>query len=303
MAFNFASFRRQTWALCRKNFTIIIVRSWLSTIIRAVVLPILLVTLLAEIPNLTPYGMKVGVGSPAPVQSLAQSMNDGKTLAIVQADGLGPEVPDMLKRLTEPLDASKILYLGSNDSVNEACAVDFHGNSNCHAVITINDSPLSGRVNATWNYTLVADPSRQQVTYNVFDHSLPFEGFWLPLQAAIDNAISNTSVLPDAFSYANGDQAQYNRNQKASFLYLALYILSFVFFASMATMSHHVASMMSSERESGISQLVDAMGGDVVWPRVMSYVITFDILYLPIWIILGCSKSIMLLEFLPCRSC
>lgn len=60
----------------------------------------------------------------------------------------------------------------------------------------------------------------------------------------------------------------------------------------MATVCYHVSSMLIMERESGLSQLMDAMGGpETAWSRIASYMVTFDLLYLPLWIILGCSKS------------
>ncbi|KAI0125601.1 hypothetical protein BJ170DRAFT_702677 [Xylariales sp. AK1849] len=287
MAFNLGSFYRQTWALTKKNFTIAVVRSWFSTSIRALILPILFVTLLLEIPNLSKSGNKYGIGTPTSVQSLADSMHGSKKLAIVQAPGLGSDVPEVLKRLTGPLDSNKVVYLDDDDKVWESCAVDYHGNSNCHAVITFNDSPLSGRQNATWNYTIQADPTRQSSSFDVNGHHGNTEGFWFPLQVAIDNAITNTSVVPQAFQFAYGNQEEYDREQKVFFLTLDLYILGFVFFVSMVTVAHHVSSMIASERETGMSQLVDAMGGGVAWSRVFSYVITFDLLYLPLWVILG----------------
>jgi len=212
-----------------------------------------------------------------------------KKLAIVQSPDLASDAKDALKRLTEPLDNNLVMYLDSNQDLS-ACNVDYNGNSNCHAVITFNDSPDSGRVNATWNYTIQVDPSKIKGVFNVIDHNGPFEAFWLPLQVAIDNAIANNSDTPEAMSYDFSFQEARDKDAHRNFLMVALYILSFVFFISMAPVVHHLSSMMSSERGSGLSQLTDAMGGGVVWPRIFSYVVFFDLLYLPLWIILGCCK-------------
>lgn len=285
-------FARQTWALSKKNLKIVLVRCWLSTLIRALVFPILFLTLLLEIPNLARSRNVLGVAQPAPLRSLADSMIGNKKLAIVELGNLGSEFPPAIERLTKFLTADNVVHLDNEDQIRDACQVDYQGNSQCHAVVIFKDSPTSGRVNATWNYTIKADPSRRSGgIVDVFNRDGTTEGFYLPLQASIDNAITNSSVVPETFSYAYGDQAKYDRDVKRTFLSFAASILGFVFVITMIPVSHHVSSMMASERESGLSQLMDGMGGGLEWARVMSFVLTFDILYLPLWIILGSRKQ------------
>lgn len=139
---------RQTWALCRKNLTITLHRCWLSTLIRAYVLPILFIALLLEIPNLSSDGNGYGVGAPAKVATLAESMKgSAKPLAIIGSQNLGPDFPTALARLTGPLDKGRVLRLESESQIPGACAVDFHGKSNCHAVLIFHESPGSRRAN------------------------------------------------------------------------------------------------------------------------------------------------------------
>jgi ATP-binding cassette, subfamily A (ABC1), member 3 len=285
------SIRRQTWALTKKNFIVAVTRSWGWTLFRAYVLPILLLVLLLEIPNFAKAKDYSGIGSPAAVKTLAQSMDASKKLAIVHNPKLNSDVQDVLDRITEPLGDDQVARLNSADEIWDACSVDYHGNSNCHAVITFNDSPASGIFNATWNYTIQVDPTRQYGNIDVFKHDTVIENFWLPLQVAIDNAIANTTALPEAFSFGWANKAQHDEQVKLSFLDYALSILGFVFFLSMMTVVHHASSMIASERESGLSQLVDTMAGGVAWARVLSYVLFLDLLYLPLWIILGSCKS------------
>lgn len=141
---------RQTWALCRKNQTITLTRCWFSTLIRAYILPILFIALLLEIPKLSSDGNGYGVGAPAKVATLADSMKGStKLLAIIESRSLGPDFPTALARLTEPLDKGRVLRLESESQVPGACAVDFHGKSNCHAVLIFHDSPGSGRIDAS----------------------------------------------------------------------------------------------------------------------------------------------------------
>lgn len=288
MALALDSLRRQTWALTKKNYTIAVVRSFGWTLFRAYILPLIIVILLLEIPNFTKKTSYNGVGSPETVKSLAQSIEGSRKLAIVQLANQTSDVQQVIDAITEPLGDDKIIRLSSADEVWDACNVDYHGNSNCHAVITFRESPGSGAANETWTYSVQVDPSRSSGgVVDVFNHNTLYENFWVPLQVAIDNAIANSTTTPEVYSYAEADLEVNERQRKQFFLSLTQSLLGFVFCTSMLTVVHHASTIMSTERENGLAQLVDAMGGGVAWPRVISYSLFFDLLYLPLWIIIG----------------
>lgn len=292
MALALDSLRRQTWALTKKNYTIAVVRSFGWTLFRAYILPLIIVILLLEIPNFTKKTSYNGVGSPETVKSLAQSIEGSRKLAIVQLANQTSDVQQVIDAITEPLGDDKIIRLSSADEVWDACNVDYHGNSNCHAVITFRESPGSGAANETWTYSVQVDPSRSSGgVVDVFNHNTLYENFWVPLQVAIDNAIANSTTTPEVYSYAEADLEVNERQRKQFFLSLTQSLLGFVFCTSMLTVVHHASTIMSTERENGLAQLVDAMGGGVAWPRVISYSLFFDLLYLPLWIIIGSCKS------------
>ncbi|OHW97887.1 ATP-binding cassette sub-family a member 9 [Colletotrichum incanum] len=71
--------------------------------------------------------------------------------------------------------------------------------------------------------------------------------------------------------------------------------LGIVCFASMLALVFHIVGTIASERESGMSQLIDIMGGGAASARVLSYVVAFDIIYFPTWVILGGIFSSILL--------
>ncbi|KAI1341443.1 hypothetical protein F5Y15DRAFT_431193 [Xylariaceae sp. FL0016] len=248
---------RQTWALMRKNLNII-TRKWFSTLLRSLILPIALLVLLLEIQNFSANKNKYDIGSPHFIRSLADSMQDSRPLVVVHNNTLGLDFPPVLEKIVQPL-GSKVVHLDDESKVDLKCPVDYHGSSPCHAVVIFNDSPLSGRENASWSYSIRADPSLASRRFDVWDN---------------DSAADRT-------------QEEIDDSSRAAFQGLALYILSFVFFITMVPVAHHLSSMMAGERDSGMSQLIDAMGGGVAVPRVLSYVISFDLLYLPLWIILG----------------
>jgi ATP-binding cassette, subfamily A (ABC1), member 3 len=288
MALAIDSLRRQTWALTKKNFTVAIKRSFGWTLFRAYILPLLIVALLLEIPNFNKRTNYNGVGTAATVKSLAESMDSSRKLAIVQLANQTSDVQQVIDTITEPLGEDKVIRLSSTDDVWDACNVDFHGNSNCHAVLTFSDSPGSGAVNDTWTYSIQVDPNRRSGgVIDVLRHNTIYENFWVPLQVAIDNAIANTTTMPEVYSFAMSDVNAAQKQTWLGYLDTVRGLLGFVFFLSMMTVMHHASTMMSSERESGLAQLVDAMGGGVAWPRVISYSLFFDLLYLPVWIIIG----------------
>ncbi|KAI1470153.1 P-loop containing nucleoside triphosphate hydrolase protein [Daldinia caldariorum] len=285
---NLQSLGRQTWALTRKNLLITVLRKWRSTFFRSLLFPIVVLVLMLEVQNFTKDNNGYGIPNPRSVRSLADSMaGSSKPLILVQEPGLGPDFQPVLEKITDPLDSNRLVHLNNSNKIDATCPVDYHGNSPCHAVVIFKDTPLSGRVNATWNYTIRADPSLDQGTFNVFDMNSAIDKIYLPLQLAIENAMLNLTDTPDFMPYTSFTQEEMDENSRKSFITIALYILSFVFYITFIPVGHHVAGMIAFERETGMSDLIDAMGGGVAWPRVLSYVLTFDIIYLPLWIILG----------------
>ncbi|OTB14249.1 hypothetical protein K445DRAFT_368081 [Daldinia sp. EC12] len=285
---NLQSLGRQTWALTRKNLLITILRKWRSTFFRSLLFPIVVLVLLLEVQNFSKDTNRYGIANPRSVDSLADSMaGNTKSLILVQEPGLGPDFQPVLEKITDPLDSNRLVHLNDSNKIDATCPVDYHGNSPCHAVVIFKDSPLSGRVNATWNYTIRADPSVSYWSFNVFDTNSAIDRVYLPLQLAIENAMLNLTDIPDFMPYTYLTQDEVDEQSRKSFIIMALYLLSFVYYITFIPVGHHVAGMIAFERETGMSDLIDAMGGGVAWPRVLSYVFTFDILYLPLWIIMG----------------
>ncbi|KAI1383528.1 P-loop containing nucleoside triphosphate hydrolase protein [Hypoxylon trugodes] len=285
---NFQSFGRQTWALTRKNLLIAVARNWLTTLLRSLVFPIALLVILLEIQNFSKDTNRYGIGDVHSIRSLADSLGtDTKSLVLVQEPGLGPDFQPVLNKITDPLNSNRLIYLNDSAQIDSTCPVDYHGNSPCHAVVIFKDTPLSGNINATWNYTIRTDPSLDNWAFNVFDTNSATDKIYLPLQLAIENAMLNLTDTPDFMAYTAVTQEKRDEESRKSFITLALYLLSFIYYMTFIPVSHHVSGMMAAERESGMSDLIDAMGGGVAWPRVLSYILTFDLLYLPLWIIMG----------------
>lgn len=288
-------FKSQFLALLRKNFMVVIVRSWISTLIRAAVLPIAFVALLLCIPKFTeqapsPYGQT----DPAGIKPLAEAMGS-KPLVLWKAPGLGPDIDHVIDTITKPLDANLVKFVDKTDDVETVCPVDFNGNSPCFAMIMFNDSPLSGRVNASWDYTVRLDPAIPVWSADIFKQDNSITGVHLPLSVAIESAMTNSTTKFQAMMYtmysrSAEEAATYARQ---SYLSMCLFIINFAFYVAIAAVAHHMASVICGDRESGMSHLIDAMGGGAALARVMSNVVFFDTLYLPCWIALAGCKLLL----------
>jgi hypothetical protein len=181
--------------------------------------------------------------------------------------------------------------------LDATCPVDYHGHSPCLAAVLFTDSPGSSKT-GLWEYEIRTDPGLGDSGWNVFNTNSAVERVILPLQSAIENAIGNLTETPDIQAFTADSQEEIDKLSRRNFQSIALYTLSFVFFITMVPVAHHIAGMMTYDRESGISQLMDAMGGSrTTWSRVISYIVTFDLLYLPLWIILGAGQSGLLVSF------
>lgn len=294
------SFWRQTWALTKKNIIIAVYRKWFSTLLRSLIFPLILQVLLLEIQNFAKDENRYGVGDPHPIPTLADSMAaSSKPLVLVQQPGLGSDFAPVLEKITGPLDSNKLIHLDDSDAIDVTCPVDYHGNSPCFAVVIFNDSPLSGHENATWNYTIRTDPALDSVAFNVYDTKSTTDQVYLPLQSAVENAMLNLTVSPAFLPYTYVTQEQKDDYSRKTYIALSLYLLSFIYYVTFIPVCQHLTSMIASERETGMSALIDAMGGGVAGPRVLSYVLFFYVLYLPLWIIMGVRKLSSLSIYSP----
>ncbi len=280
-------FLRQTWALTKKTLLIAAVKHWFSTLIRAVLLPIAFIVLLANIRNFAFTQNGYGVGSPLPVRGLAESNPAHEKLVIVQPPGLGQDVDRVAKAITAPLYPDQsVVYLTDANDLLTTCKESYQGVSQCFAAVVFNDSPLTIGKRSTWNYTIRADSalSGNKFTYNV--HNSDAENVMLPWQVAIDNAITNSTIIPNEYMYTTVSQSAHDEDSRKTFQRLVVSTFGIAFFITLVSLIYHLVGMITAERESGMTQLIDAMGGSA-GARICSYILAFDIMYLPGWIVFG----------------
>ncbi len=287
MATDFHVFFRQSWALTQKILLIAIIRHWLSTIFRALVLPIAFMVLLLNIKNLLTGNNTYGYGSPSQVQNLATTISSSQKLVFVQPPGIGPDVARVVDTLTTSLRGNKqLVFLTDQNDLLTTCRENLQGTSDCFAAVVFNDSPLTSGKNGIWNYTIRADNRRNGFTFHVNQQNNDEDRVYLPLQVALENAITNSTIIPNEYMITSISQATEDTRIREYYQSLVISTYSIAFFISMVSPIYHSVGMMTSERESGMTQLIDAMGGSAT-TRILSYVLAFNIIYLPCWIVFG----------------
>ncbi|KAH7261625.1 hypothetical protein BKA59DRAFT_518590 [Fusarium tricinctum] len=279
---------RQTQALTKKILLITVVRHWLSTLIRSLVIPILVLSLTLGVQNFTSSNNKYGVGKPTSAPILSEVTPDGAKLFIIQPSGAGSDISAVIEDVLKPLGKkAKVEILKDERELMEKCPTDINGKTDCYAAVIFNDSPLSDGGNKQWNYTMRCSSSNVGSRFDVFQSAKAVTNSYIPLQLAIDQAITNSSAVPDMYMFTRTTQEQAEAAQRRESINMVTAGLNLVCFGSMLSLVYHVVGTIASERESGMTQLIDVMGGGAFSARVLSYVIAFDIIYLPSWIILG----------------
>ncbi|KAF4460712.1 ATP-binding cassette sub-family A member 9 [Fusarium albosuccineum] len=279
---------RQTLALTRKIFLISVVRHWLSTLIRSFIIPILILVLVLEVQNFIADRSRYGVGSPSPTQNLSDSLPHDAKLLFVQPPKLGSDVAATVKKITDPLKGkARIESVEDEAELLQRCPTSLNGVTDCYAAIIFNDSPLSSSGNKIWNYTIRVSSARSTSTFDISKKDGQRNNDYAPLQLAVENAMTNSTTIPDSYMFTRITQDEANELKRRNFAAAILGGLGLVCFLSMISSVFHVIGMVSTERESGMAQLIDVMTGGAASARVLSYVIAFDVIYLPCWIIFG----------------
>jgi ATP-binding cassette subfamily A (ABC1) protein 3 len=291
----FPSFKlwvRQTYALTRKIFLITVVRHWLSTLIRSLLIPVLILVTVLETQNFAVSRSKSGVGNPSPTQKLSDSLPDGARLLFVQPPQLGSDVSAVVQKITASVGSKARVEAVENEvKLTERCPTSLRGATDCYAAVIFNDSPLSPSGNKQWNYTIRVSSARSTSTFDVSQKNNQRKNDYAPLQLAVENAMTNSTTVPDSFMFTRVTQDEVNALKRRNFAAAVLGGLGLVGFLSMVSSVFHVIGMVASERESGMAQLIDIMTGGAASARVLSYVIAFDLIYLPCWIIFGARET------------
>ncbi|KAH8742249.1 hypothetical protein F5883DRAFT_597367 [Diaporthe sp. PMI_573] len=125
------------------------------------------------------------------------------------------------------------------------------GRADCFAAIVFNDSPLSRAGDRQWNYTIRVSSSNSPSTFDVTQSSKDVGNMYTPLQLAIDQAITNSTIVPDTYMFTRMTQDQAKKLDRGKSIDMITSGLGIVCFASMLSLVFHIMGMIASERDSG----------------------------------------------------
>ncbi|KAL2194308.1 hypothetical protein P885DRAFT_43208 [Corynascus similis CBS 632.67] len=297
---------RQIWTLTLKNWLIVLGRHSLATVIRAFVLPIILTAFLSFARNLFMPTAKYGIGDIRPVRSLSNALGvaseSGRDNVVFVHNGFtGGEIESVINELaTTVRDAGKnATILEREDELPYVCRASLRGVTPCYGAVVFHGSPTEGEGDL-WNYTLRADSSlgigRVETDKDTNDAQI----YVLPLQSAVDRAISrqtggNSDMKPltnDVDEYPFTSLTADERADQVRVYYqdMIMNFLGVTFLASIIGVVYHMAGFIATERESGMSTLIEAMMATKSrWQpqvaRILSYHVAFSVVYLPGWVI------------------
>lgn len=298
---------RQTNTLTKKTLKIIIARHARSTIYAALVLPVLLSVYLGIGQKFNQPNDHFGVGTVHPITSLPDAMHNGlggrNTVLLISSNGSPtPEMDRVFKSLGDVVRSAggNATTLKSEDDIGYVCKASIRGTSTCFGAVVMHSAPDS--TEKVWNYTIRAD-SALGISFRVDKTDNDNEMYTLPLQRAVNNAIlgSNSSALDKVQEYPitsisdDERQAENLRTYQNSFIHY----LSVSFIIALIGVSYHLPGFIATEREVGLSQLIDAMMPvSQAWHRQLARLLSahnaFALTYFPGWILAAVVNGILI---------
>ena len=298
-------FIRQVWTLYRKNLLIAAVRRPISTIVRAVILPLTIVLVVAYSQYFFNPTQRFGMGSPSTVLSLSDALSHASasrdTVVFVNSGFIGGDISRVIDEVSEPFRQAgkRVITINSQSEVSNVCLSSDRGSSNCFAAAMFVSSATEPSPESVWNYTLRADSTLGK-TVNVESPHNDAQIYLQPFQAAIDTAIlrrtpnSNINALSGVqqFEYTMHEQQEHGYQDRSKFLNRCVRIFSIVFILAMIGIVYQLTGLMASEREQGLTQLLEAMmSKSVSWQpqaaRLLAYHLAFTTIYGPSWLAVG----------------
>ncbi|KAK5172737.1 uncharacterized protein LTR77_002857 [Saxophila tyrrhenica] len=293
------AFLRQTWTLCEKTLTIVFLRHWLGTLIRAFLAPIIFFFIISYSKNFFVPPSNFGIGQPSELRSFPEALGlsaGGRDIVAFVNHGLtGGAISDVIDEVARPArnQGMDVRILETDDELLTTCPSTVRGVSPCFAAVVFESSPNEGS-SPVWNYTIRTDGtfgSRIYVDSNTNDAEI----YALPLQHAVDSAIASRdgNSLPDRvlqYPYTSKTAEQRTRNINRLYMGTLIDILGVAYFVGIVGICYQLTGEIAKERELGMSQLIEAMMPNRKrWQpqaaRILAMHASFDILYIPSWII------------------
>ncbi|EGE05352.1 ATP-binding cassette sub-family protein [Trichophyton equinum CBS 127.97] len=294
------AFTRQVWSLVKKNFLLALIRPYVTTPLRAFVLPVILIAFLSFARNLFVVPSKYGIAPSTPILPLDEALkavSSSRTNVVFVNNGFEDgDIARVIERVSMPVRASgkSVTVLSSTNAVQDICKSSILGTSSCVAVAVFASSPTEGN-GGRWNYTIKADGALGK-NIDVESTTNDAQTYILPFQHEIDWAIASVNgthgpVNKQVFQYPYTSKSEEERIKDNRIRYTGtiISILGIAFLVGSIGITYQLTGIVATERELGLSQLIDCMIPTTSpWKsqaaRFLSVHLALDLIYLPGWI-------------------
>jgi ATP-binding cassette, subfamily A (ABC1), member 3 len=287
----FEDLARQVKTLTKKNLVLLVTRHWISTLFQALLIPVAVYALILNIDNYKERTDKsVGQGIPRPIRSIQESIPETQQLVIIKPHRAAADIDRVIKTISVPLSPDKVAVLDGIESLQNRCEPNIRGVSGCYSIVVFHDSPLTAGANQTWNYTLQFDQAREGQSFDVHRGDNAIQLYQLPVQLAIDNAITNSTTIPDQYIYTwKQEEVPADVFKRLWFADALITTYIIAFFLGALPGIYHAVGFVTRERADGVSHLIDAMGGGAA-ARVVASVLALSTVQLLGWVLAGVCK-------------
>lgn len=188
-------FARQVWTLTLKNLRIVFFRHYVSTIIRAFIIPIILFAFFSFAKYLFVPPAVFGIGTIRPLLPLRDALiyaeTTGRhTVALYNGGLSGGAIDTIISELADQVTSagSKVVILDNEAQLDTVCHSSLRGVTTCYGAVLFVASPNEGD-GGIWKYDVRLDGSFGAGKINVDKSTNDGEVYALPLQHAVDSAI------------------------------------------------------------------------------------------------------------------
>ncbi|KAF2876146.1 nod factor export ATP-binding protein I [Massariosphaeria phaeospora] len=285
----------QTWTLTKKTLRVVFTRHWFFTSVRAFWAPIIFMFFITYAKNFFVPPSEFGIGQPSAIRSfgdaLGAAQGNRNTVVFVNNGHTGGDISRVIDDLADQVrGAGKTAQVvGQEVDLLNSCRSSLRGASVCYGAIVFHSSTTEGEGQG-WNYTLRADGT---FGTNIFvgEKDNDVQLYILPFQSAVDRAIAavNGTEYPQSIDeYPFTERTEDEQEDYINSLYMnsLINIMAVAIYIAVCGVTYQLTGQMASERETGISQLVEAMSpATKTWhtqaARLLSNYLAFMIIYLP----------------------
>ncbi|KAF4978876.1 hypothetical protein FZEAL_4817 [Fusarium zealandicum] len=303
------AFTKQVVTLMGKNLRILLLRHLALCIWMAFVLPVFLAALFSFTKNLLVPSATFGIGTPHPVMSLSDAFTKGRgsgreKIVFINNGLSGGDIDRVLDNLEDQVkDAAgyvKVVRVEDERDLTSECRTSLRGVSSCFGAIVMRSSPEEGS-GGIWNYTIYTDGALYEAVakLNVEHHDNHQQVYLIPIQHAIDQTIarindsssdSNEVAKMEEYPFTSLNQDERDEDIRKQFQKTIKGWMGVAFMGTVVWVSYHLTGFVATERESGMSTLIDSMmpvrkPWFAMAARILAHHLSFSLIYLPAWVI------------------